>query len=159
MANEVQLDLTIIQQILRRSRSLWFFYAITTTDLRLPAQCVQLPNLFDKVLAFPTSSLHAHAKLFALQYHHSRFDLRIDDMSTWRTSLEECSLSPKTLSHKLLCEVFNSTSYSFAEHSRFMDWPNVQEEDEQTTKRDEQMTKRNHFTILLLTWAYILFAR
>ncbi len=159
MANEVQPDLTTIQQILRRSRSLWSSYAATTTELRLPAQCVQLRNLLGKVPAFPTSSLHAHAKLSALRYHHSRFGLRIGGTSTWRTSLGECSLPPKTLSHELLCGVFNSTGYSFAEHSRFMDWPGVQEGDGQTTEGDGQMTEGNHLTILLLAWAYILSAR
>ena len=96
MANEVQPDLTTIQQILRRSHSLWSSYAATTTDLRLPAQCVQLRNLLGKVPAFPTSSLHAHAKLSALRYHHSRFGLRIGGTSTWRTSLGECSLLLRT---------------------------------------------------------------
>jgi hypothetical protein len=40
----------------------------------------------------------------------------------------------------------------FAEHSRFTDWPGVQE-------GDGQVTEGNHLAILLLAWAYILSAR
>jgi hypothetical protein len=77
MADAVQPDSTTVQQLLKRSRSLWSSYAAATTDLRLPAECIQLRKLLSRVPVFPTSSLQAHNKLSALQYHHSRFGLRI----------------------------------------------------------------------------------
>jgi hypothetical protein len=125
MADAVQPDSTTVQQLLKRSRSLWSSYAAATTDLRLPAECIQLRKLLGRVPAFPTSSLQAHNKLFTLRYHHSRFGLRISGTSTWRTSLGECNLPPKILCHKLLCGVYNSVGCSFAEQSHFMDWPGV----------------------------------
>jgi hypothetical protein len=159
MADAVQPDPATIQQLLSRSRSLWSSYAATTTDPRLPAECAQLRSLLCKVPAFPTSSLQAHEKLSALRYHHSRFGVRIGGISTWRTSLGECDLPPKMISHELLYGVFNSVGCSFAECSRFMDWPGVQEGDGQTTEREGQTIEGNHLTILFLAWAYILSAR
>jgi hypothetical protein len=41
---------------------------------------------------------------------------------------------------------------AFAEHSRFTDWPDIQE-------GCGQATEGNHLAILLLAWAYILSAR
>lgn len=152
MANEIQPDYTTIQQLLRRSRSLWSSYAAKDTNLRLPAECVQLRSLLGRVPSFPSSSLQAHEKISTLRYHHSTLGVRIGGTSTWRTSLGECNLPPKIISHELLCGVSNSMGFSFAEHSRFMDWPGVQE-------GDEQITEGNHLTILLLAWAYILSAR
>jgi hypothetical protein len=49
--------------------------------------------------------------------------------------------------YELLRGVHNSIGCAFAEHSRFTDWPGVQEVDGQTTEG-------NHLTILLLAWAY-----
>jgi hypothetical protein len=152
MADTVQPDSTTVQQLLKRCRSLWSSHAAATTDLRLPAECIQLRRLLGKVPAFPTRSLEAHNKLSTLRYHHSRLDLRISGTSTWRTSLGECDLPPKTMRHEILCGFRNSVGYSFAEQSHFMDWPGVQETDRQTIEG-------NHLAILLLAWAYILSAR
>jgi len=86
-----------------------------------------------------------------LRYHHSRFGLQISGTSTWRTSLGECNLPSKTLTHELLCGVLKPVRCSFAEHSRFMNWPNVQGEG--------SPTEGNHLAILLLAWSYIISAR
>jgi hypothetical protein len=134
------------------ARSLWSSYAVATTDPRLPAECIQLRNLLGRVPTFPTSSLLANKKSSTLQYHHSRFGLRISGISTWRTSLGECNLPPKTMCHELLCGVRNSIGCTFTEHSRFTDWPSIQEVDGHTAEE-------NHLAIWLLAWAYILSAR
>lgn len=155
----VQPNFTTVEQLLKRSCSLWSSYMATTTDLRLPAECVQLRNLLGKVPAFPTSSLQADETLSTLQYHHSCFGLSINGVSTWRTSLGECKIPPKTLCHELLCGVNKSVGCSFAEHPHFTDWPGVQEGDGQTIASDGRTTEGNHLTILLLAWAYILSAR
>jgi hypothetical protein len=81
-ADAVQPDSETVQ-LLRRSRSLWSSYAVATTDPRLPAECIQLRNLLGRVPTFPTSSLLANKKSSTLQYHHSRFGLRISGISTW----------------------------------------------------------------------------
>jgi hypothetical protein len=134
------------------ARSLWSSYAVATTDPRLPAECIQLRNLLGRVRTFPTSSLLANKKSSILQYHHSRFGLRISGISTWRTSLGECNLPPKTVCHELLCGVHNSIGCTFAEHSRFTDWPGIQEVDGHTAEG-------NHLAILPLAGAYILSTR
>ncbi|KAL9632748.1 MAG: hypothetical protein Q9204_003664 [Flavoplaca sp. TL-2023a] len=152
MADAVQPDSTTVQQPLKRSRSLWSSYVAATTDLRLPAECMQLQRLLGKVPAFPTRSVEAHNKLSTLRYHHSRLGLRISGTSTWRTSLGECDLPPKTLCQELLYGFHDSVGCSFAEQSHFMDWPGVQE-------GDRQKTEGNHLAILLLAWAYVLSAR
>jgi hypothetical protein len=54
--------------------------------------------------------------------------------------------------HELLYGVHNSIGCAFAEHSRFTDWPGVQEIDGHTAEG-------NHLAILFLAWAYILSAR
>ncbi len=129
MADAVQPDSKTVQQLLQRSRSLWSSYAAVTTNLRFPVECIQLRNVLGSVPAFPTSLLQANKKLSTPRYHHSRLGLRISGISTWRTSLGECNLPPKTLRHKLLCGVNNSVACVFSELSRFTDWPGVQEGD------------------------------
>ena len=152
MADAVQPDSKTVQQLLQRSRSLWSSYAAVTTDLRLPAECIQLRNVLGRVPVFPTSSLQANKKLSTPRYYHLCLGLRISGISTWRTSLGECNLLPKTLCHELLYGVNNSVACAFAEHSRFTDWPGIQE-------GDGQATEGNHLAILLLAWAYVLSAR
>jgi hypothetical protein len=122
------------QQLLQRSRSLWSSYAAVTTNLPLPVECIQLRNVLGRVPAFPTSLLQANKRLSTPRYYHSRLSLRISCISTWRASLGECNLPPKTLCHELLCGVNNSVACAFAEHSRFTDWPGVQEGDGQATE-------------------------
>src|SRR5271154_6465507 len=144
MADVVQPDSTTVQQLLQRSRSLWSSYAAVTTNLRLPAECIQLRNVLGRVPAFPTSSLQANKKLSTSRYHHSPLGLRISGISTWGTSLGECNLPPKTSCYDFCFGVNNSVACTFAEHSRFTDWPGVQ--------GDGQATQGNHLEILLLAW-------
>lgn len=152
MEDAVQPDSETIQQLLRRSCSLWSSYAVATTDPRLPAECIKLRNILGRVPKFPKNPLLANNQSSTLQYRHSRFDLRICGVSTWRTSLGNCNLPPKTVCHELLCGVHNSIGCAFAEHSRFTNWPGVQEV-------DGQLIEGNHLAILALAWAYILSAR
>ena len=159
MADVVQPNSTTVEQLLKRSYSLWSSYVATSTDLRLPAECVQLRNLLGKVPTFPTYLLQADGTLSTLQYHHSNFGLRISGASTWRTSQGECKIPPKNICHELLCGISKSVGCSFAEQSHFTDWPGVREGNGQTIVRDGRITEGNHLAILLLAWAYILSAR
>ena len=159
MVDVVQPDSTIVQQLLKRSRSLWSSYVDVVTDPKLPVECLHLRKLLGRVPPFPTSSLQTHKTFSSLRYSHSHFGLQISGQSTWRTSLGECRLPSKTLRHELLCGVYNSVGCSFAEQSHFMDWPGVQGEGGSIIDEDGETPEGNHLAILTMAWAYILSAR
>ena len=150
MADAVQPDSKTVQQLLQRNRSLWSSYAAVTTNLRLPAECIQLRNVLGRVPAFPTSPLQVNKKLSTPDTITHALGLRISGISTWRTSLGECNLPSKILCHELLTSV--ELIIRWPVHSKnilaFTDWPGVQE-------ADGQATEGNHLTILILAWAYI----
>ncbi|KAL8706510.1 MAG: hypothetical protein Q9201_000442 [Fulgogasparrea decipioides] len=151
MADPVRPDPTAVQRMLQRSRALWSSYAAETTDPRLPTECIQLRNILGRVPAFTARTLEANGNSSTLQYTHMSHGLLINGVSTWRTSLGECDLPTRTFSQTLLCGLLNSRSCTFAEKSRFTDWPGVQEIDKDTIKG-------NHLAILFLAWAYVLSA-
>lgn len=144
MTDVVQPDSTTARQLSKSSRSLWSSYAAAITDIRLPAECIQLRELLGRVPAFPTSSFQTSDKLSTLRYDHPPFSLRISGKSTWRTSLGECNLPSKLLQHELLCGVYHSVGCSFAENSHFIDWPGIQEADGQKTEGEEKKSEGNH---------------
>ena len=57
MADAVQPDPTTVQQLLKRSRSLWSSYVAATTDLRLPVERMQLEDSSAKSLHSPLDRL------------------------------------------------------------------------------------------------------
>ncbi|KAF2457041.1 hypothetical protein BDY21DRAFT_385925 [Lineolata rhizophorae] len=142
MIDGVRPDPESIQQILQRSRSLWFSYAAQAWDSQLPPQCAQLRSVLGQIPAFPARFLPINTASSILQYNQSRSGLQISG----------CNLPPKEMRHELLCGVHRSIVCSFTERSCFTIWPGVHE-------GDSLVTMGNHLAILMLAWAYILSAR
>ncbi|KAL8835534.1 MAG: hypothetical protein Q9176_006883 [Flavoplaca citrina] len=136
MADAVQPDSTTVQQLLKRSRSLWSSYVAATTDLRLPAE-YRLKLITNCLLSDTT--IHASAYESAVYQHgvprwesatfHPKRCARSSSMDS---TIRLAALSPN-----------NPTLWTGLVFKR------------ETDKKVEG----NHLAILLLAWAYVLSAR
>lgn len=144
--------------MLARSRRIWASYTNEANSaIGLPLECVQLQNILGRVPAFPTQTSIVNGNATQLKLEHRisttyTSKVRISGRSTWHTSTGKCNLSPRVLQHQLLLGTERATSCSFAEDSRFTNWPGVQ-------NNQDEATEGNYLAILAFAWGYILSAK
>src|SRR5271170_3055361 len=142
------------QDLLAKSLYTWASYGQTPDgNEELPSDSVDLPAVLGHVPAF----LGINRSKDPLQHKLERIDygsteeLWVTGKSTWRTTIGDCSLPKKIISHKLLLGVSSRIPCCFTEENRFRDWPGVE--------NLEQPVKGNCIAILAFAWCYIFSAK
>jgi hypothetical protein len=142
------------QDLLAKSLYIWASYGQTPDgNKELPSDSVDLPAVLGHVPAF----LGINRSKVPLQHKLERIDcgsteqLWVTGKSMWRTTIGDCSLPKKVISHKLLLGVSSRIPCCFTEENRFRDWPGVE--------NLEQPVKGNCIAILAFAWCYIFSAK
>lgn len=146
-----------IQRVLERSHDVWSSCAQNAdSELGLPLECIQLQSMLGKVPSFPTALINNHGKALDLNLEHressNNVSLFMSGVSTWETSAGQCDLRPRTLRRELLFGTQQTTTCRFSEDSRFINWPGIQ-------NGQDQQVDGNYLAVLTCAWAYILSAR
>lgn len=133
--------------MLARSYRTWSSYSkeAQLQDGLQPAS-VHLRNILDRVPAylantFTQCGLPAQLKLEQQTSKSSNSELFISGRSTWHTSEIDCDLRDKIIHYQLLFGTQLSTTCTFADDSRFANWPGIQGE-------PENLTRGNYLAIL-----------
>ena len=145
------------QRMLARSYQTWSSY-LKEAQLqdRLQPAAIHLPNILDIVPAylantFTQGSWPAQLKLEQQTLKSSNSELFISGWSIWHTSESDCDLRDKIIHYQLLFGTQLSTTCTFADDSRFANWPGIQGE-------PENLATGNYLAILAFAWAYVLSA-
>ena len=149
----VRLSCEETQQILATSYSTWSSRAIVLDALK--PESVQLRNVLGPVpsyLAYRLSSprsidLKLEHKLAKDNIH----ELFASGTSQWRTCTNDNDTGVKTIHYHLLRGIQTSTPCCFSTDQRFLEWPGIQNHEDQQ--------KGNYIAVLAFAWAYILSSR
>jgi hypothetical protein len=118
-----------MQRLLAESLAFGSSYAEATGDNgELVSECLNFKAVLDHIPAFLNSRSPGDplkCKLKHSEYEASR-KLWVTGKSTWRTKNDQCNLSRKILSQKLLLGVSSITPCYSTEENRFLDWPGVE---------------------------------
>jgi len=125
------------------------------TETPVP-ESVRARNILDRVPAYLANTLTQGSWPSPLELEQqtsksNNSELFISGRSTWHTSESDCDRRDKIIRYQLLFGTQLSTTCTFADDSRFANWPGIQGE-------PENFARGNYFAILAFAWAYVLSA-